>query len=335
MTFKQGEKLAVLGAGAWGTALAIEAHRSGCDVTLWTRNPDVIAGIHHKRENDVYLKGIPVDPAITVTDDLARAVENADALLLVVPAQVLREFCQQLMGLIPTTMPLIICCKGIEQGSLMLMSEVVESILPANPIAVLSGPNFADEVAKGLPAATTLACTSEALSEELVFAFQCSTFRPYISFDTIGSQIGGAVKNVLAIACGIAEGKKFGENAKAALITRGLAEITRLCVAKGGRAETLIGLSGIGDIMLTCGSIKSRNMSLGFELGAGRRLSEILAERQAVTEGVATAESVVGLAEQLDVDMPICFAVNAILHQGADIDNTIKYLLHRPTGVEM
>lgn len=216
----------------------------------------------------------------------------------------------------------------------MLMSEVVASVMPSNPIAVLSGPNFADEVARGLPAATTLACEDEAKVNELSFLCQSTIFRPYVTTDIIGAQVGGAVKNVLAIAAGITQGKHFGENAKAALITRGLAEIMRLCVAKGGRQETLMGLSGVGDIMLTCGSIKSRNMSLGFSLGQGTTLEDILSERKGVVEGVATAASVVELADSLGVDMPICQTVNDILYKHKDVDAAIRDLLHRPISKE-
>lgn len=334
MNNKRGERLAVLGAGAWGTALAIEAHRSGCDVTLWARDAKQVEQIQHDRQNKRCLPGIQIDPAIDVTAELDEALE-AHVLLLAVPAQTVRDFCEKIREKITASKPLIVCAKGIEQTTLMLMSEVVESVLPQNPVAILSGPNFADEVAKGLPAATTLACTDRHLGEELIFLFQCPMFRAYLSQDIIGAQIGGAVKNVLAIACGIAAGKGFGENARAALITRGLAEMIRLCKAKGGKKSTLMGLSGIGDLMLTCMSKKSRNTSLGMALGQGKNLKDILAGQQGVSEGVATAQSVVGLARALKVEMPICEAVNAILHQGAGIDDTISSLLHRPVRSEI
>lgn len=325
--------ISVLGAGAWGTALAVVASQSGATVTLWSRNPEVRDTIASAHENRRYLPGIRINPSIKVTDNLKDAAQ-ADALVLVVPAQKLREFCQGLTPYITTRTPLILCCKGIEQDSLMLMSEVVASVLPANPVAILSGPNFADEVARGLPTATTLACEDAVVREQLAFLFRSATFRPYTSDDAIGAQIGGAVKNVLAIACGIVQGKGLGENAKAALITRGMAEMQRLAIAKGGKSKTLMGLSGMGDLILTCGSIKSRNMSLGFALGEGVALEAILSERHSVTEGVATAKSVVELARKLQVDMPICEAVNAILHENAAIEETMKSLLNRPLVME-
>lgn len=325
--------IVIAGAGAWGTALAIAAHNAGCDVTLWARNPGIVKSIKEACENSSYLPGIRIDPAINITSDI-RVMEKANAIKLVVPAQHLRDFCKQLLPHVSPKIPLIICCKGIEQSSLMLMSEVVKSVMPSNPVAVLSGPNFADEVARGLPAATTLACEDEHIAKELSFLCQSMVFRPYITTDIIGAQIGGAVKNVLAIASGITQGKGFGENAKAALITRGLAEIIRLCIAKGGKQETLMGLSGIGDIILTCGSIKSRNTSLGFALGQGTPLETILSGQRGITEGVTTAASVADLSTRLDVDMPICRAVNAILYQGKNIDTAIKDLLHRPIVTE-
>lgn len=319
--------IVVAGAGAWGIALAMNASNAGCDVTLWARNEEAVQHMKHSRESH-YLPGIHMPAAIAVSSDL-QVVEKADAVMLVIPAQHMRAFCNRIKPYLLPKTPLIICSKGIEQETLMLMSEVVSSELP-NPLAVLSGPNFADEVARGLPAATTLACEDAHLAQELSFLCQSAMFRPYSTTDIIGAQIGGAVKNVLAIASGITQGKGFGENAKAALLTRGVAEITRLCIAKGGKQETLMGLSGIGDIILTCGSIKSRNTSLGFALGQGNTLQAILMERKGVTEGVATAASVAALAEHMHVDMPICQTVSAILHQGKDIDKAIRDLLQRP-----
>ena len=215
------------------------------------------------------------------------------------------------------------------------MSEVVGTILPNNPIAVLSGPNFADEAARGLPTATTIACADASLGERLLYAIGGKLFRPYYSDDIIGTQVGGAVKNVIAIACGIAVGHGLGENARAAIITRGMAEMTRLCIAKGGKPETLSGLSGIGDLLLTCSSEKSRNMSLGIAIGKlGRVAEDIPTGRRGVTEGVATAESVTELAQKLGISMPICAAVQHILYDKAPIREAISELLERPFTVE-
>jgi glycerol-3-phosphate dehydrogenase (NAD(P)+) len=234
----------------------------------------------------------------------------------------------------PSGVPAIICAKGIEQGSCALMSEVVGEMLPGKPIAVLSGPTFAAEVARDLPTAVTLACDDETMAKVLMETLSTRYFRIYRSRDVIGSQIGGAVKNVLAIACGIVEGRKLGDNTRAALVTRGLAEISRLGIAKGAHAETLAGLSGMGDLTLTCNAVQSRNFSLGVALGSGQRLEDILSERNSVAEGVFTASSVTDLARRLNVDLPICSAVDGVLNHGANIDATINGLLARPLKAE-
>lgn len=331
-----GEKVwhvGVIGSGAWGTALAVLANRASSSVTLWTRNQNVHDSITHHRENQSYLPGVFIDPAIKVTTDLAEACK-ADVLILCTPSQSLRSTCISISDLLAADVPVVIATKGIERGSLQFMSELVSSILTRNPVAVLSGPNFADEAAKGLPTATTIACADSVLGERLLYVFGGKFFRPYFTDDVIGTQIGGAVKNVIAIACGIAAGSELGENAKAALVTRGLAEMSRLCVAVGGRPQTLMGLSGIGDLMLTCGSPKSRNMALGLELGRGKSIEEVLAG-QKLTEGVFTAESVTHLAHNLGVAMPICNAVNGILQGKLSVKETIQQLLARPFSAEL
>ncbi|MCE3232083.1 MAG: glycerol-3-phosphate acyltransferase [Rickettsiaceae bacterium] len=323
------KKIGIIGAGAWGTALAVSSSNAGNEVLLWSHGEKVVQSINNYHENKRYLSGIKLPASIKATDNLAEVVES-DMLLMVIPAQKLREVCLNIKTVfLKNSVPLVICCKGIEQGTRKLMSEVIAEILPDNPVAVLSGPNFAAEIAKGLPACATLACTDEKLGTELVNILASQSFRLYYSQDVVGAQIGGAVKNVIAIACGIAIGRGLGENAGAALVTRGMAEISRLCAAKGGKHSTLMGLSGIGDIMLTCGSSTSRNMSLGIALGGGQPLSNQL------TEGVATAASVAELAASLKIDMPICMAINDILHKGIDIDITIKSLLQRPFAVEL
>lgn len=326
----QFHRIGVIGGGAWGTALALAALRAGREVRLWAREPAVVAAVNEARENRDYLPGVPLPEALVATSDLGDLADR-DAILLVTPAQHLRAACAALTPHLRSGAPVVICAKGIELDRFALMSEAAADGLPAGaPLAVLSGPTFAAEVARGLPTAVTLACADAELGAALVAALGSRTFRPYSSDDVIGSQVGGAVKNVLAIACGVVEGRRLGDNARAALITRGLAEITRLALALGGRAETLMGLSGLGDLTLTCSSLQSRNMSLGAALGQGRTLAEILAERRSVAEGVYTAAAVVGLAGRLGVDMPICAAVDAILNRGAGLDEAIDGLLARP-----
>lgn len=323
-------KVTIIGAGAWGTALALTVSVPGLDVMIYSRNNEVIESINSLHRNVHYLPGIVLPATLKATHFLAE-VKDSDVLVLTTPSQFLRETCVKLReASLPETIPLLLCCKGIERGTLKLMSEVVAEIMPANPVAIVSGPNFADEVAEKLPAATTIACSDPQLAMRLVQLFANTALRPYYSDDIIGAQIGGAVKNVLAIGCGILVGRGLGENAKAAFITRGLAEIVRLGMAKGGKMETLMGLSGMGDLILTCGSAKSRNMSLGMLLGQGKSLEQILETRQTITEGVASAESVIHLARKLSVEMPISEAVYNVLYSGMAVDTAISGLLQRP-----
>ncbi len=324
----QESQVGVIGAGAWGTALAILANRAGSRTTLWTRNAQVIESIHDRRENAQYLPDQFIDPAITVTDDQS-FVSACDLLVLTIPAQSMRAVAISLSDAVPADLPIIVATKGIERGSLMLMSEVIQSILPHNPYAILSGPNFAHAAASGQPTATTLATRHSSLAEKVSFAMGGKYFRMYMSDDPISTQIGGAVKNVLAIACGIVAGRGLGENARAALITRGLVEITRLAKAKGGREDTLMGLSGLGDIMLSCSSPTSRNYALGVAIGQGSKQHS-----GQLTEGVATAESVTQLAHKLGVAMPIASAVHAILAGTVEVEVAIEKLLERPMGGE-
>jgi glycerol-3-phosphate dehydrogenase (NAD(P)+) len=277
--------------------------------------------------------GVPLDPALEITADLAE-VAGADVIMLVTPAQHLRTACMSLAPLLRPGTPVVLCAKGIELATGCLMSEAAAAALPASPIGVLSGPTFAAEVAKGLPTAVTLAVKDQELGARIVETLGSRSFRPYLSDDVTGAQVGGAVKNVLAIACGIILGRRLGDNARAALITRGLAEISRLGLALGARPETLMGLSGLGDLTLTCTSLQSRNTSLGTALGEGRTLSEIMGERHSVAEGVPTAAALGELAARHGVEMPICHAVDAILNRGADIDKTIASLMARPFRIE-
>ncbi len=322
-------RVAVLGGGSWGTALAQAVSQANHDVVLWARDQGLVDEINAGHENPRYLPGMPLDPGIRATGDLASAAA-CEILLLVVPAQHLRALAERLAAVLPKDRPLVICSKGIERGSGALMSEVLAEVLPGQPLAVLSGPTFAAEVARGLPCAVTLACTEQSVGLPLLNTLGGRRFRPYLSDDVTGVEVGGAVKNVIAIACGIVIGRGLGENARAALITRGLAEVVRLNRAKGGRAETSMGLSGLGDLTLTCCGPQSRNYSLGVALGEGRALTDVLGERHTVAEGVFTAEAVSALAGRLGVDMPICEAVHAVLHLGADLGVTIAGLLARP-----
>ncbi|HYB11599.1 MAG TPA: NAD(P)H-dependent glycerol-3-phosphate dehydrogenase [Alphaproteobacteria bacterium] len=323
------QRIGIVGAGAWGTALSFVVRRAGHEAMLWAYEPEVVEAINGHHENPLYLSGVALDPTVRATGSLAE-IAKADALLLVTPAQALRSIATRLAPHIGAGTPVVICAKGIEQRTGALLSEVAVECLPAIPLAVLSGPSFASEVARGLPAALTLACRDKAMGERLVAAIGSARFRPYLSDDLAGAEIGGAVKNVIAIACGIVAGCGLGDNARAALITRGLAEMARLGIAKGARPETFMGLSGLGDLTLTCNGAQSRNFSLGAALGEGRKLDDVLAERRSVAEGVTTAVSAVELAKKLGVEMPISTAVHVILHRGASIDDTVAKLLARP-----
>jgi glycerol-3-phosphate dehydrogenase (NAD(P)+) len=325
------DKVGVVGGGAWGTALAgIAAAGGDAGATLlWAHEAEVVSAINDTHRNPLFLPDIDLDPRIVATADMA-ALTTADVVLLVAPAQHLRIVAANLAPHLRAGTPIVICAKGIEQQTGLLLSEVAAEILPDRPLAVLSGPTFAGEVARGLPTAITLACGDPALGRALVQRLGRPTFRPYLSGDVIGAEIGGAVKNVLAIACGIVAGRNLGDNARAALITRGLAEMLRLGRAKGARGETLMGLSGLGDLVLTCTGISSRNFSLGVALGQGGSLADIQAARRSVAEGVDTAPAVVQLAARLGIEMPISAAVDAILHRGAAIDDAIAHLLARP-----
>lgn len=327
-------KVGVIGGGAWGTALAVLANRAGSQVKLCIRNQNVVTSIDDHRVNDIYLPGIYISPDIEVTQ-VIHEVCNSDLLIVATPTNNVRATCIAISDTLKDDIPILLASKGIERGSLMLMSEVAHAVLPKNPVAAISGPNFADEAAKGLPTATTIACANPEHWDLLSFAIGGKLFRPYMTDDMVGTQIGGAVKNVIAIACGIAIGKGMGDNSRAAIVTRGFAEMSRLAIAKGGRQETLSGLSGIGDLLLTCGNIKSRNMSFGVAIGQGKSVKDILDTRgRTATEGVIAAESVVKLAKKYDVEMPICEAVYAVLHENAELDKVVQSLLVRPFAKE-
>jgi len=322
-------RVGVAGAGAWGTALASSLCRAGREVLLWGRDPAVVEAINQRGGNPAYLPGVELAPGLHATLDLSE-LGSVEACLLAVPAQALRNVATQLAAVLAEKVPVVLCAKGIEAASGKMMAEVAAECLPGRPLAVLSGPTFAAEVARGLPTAVTLACRDKALAGRLAEALGSRSFRPYVTDDLVGVEIGGTVKNVLAIACGIVAGRQLGDNARAALVTRGLAEMTRLALAEGARPETLMGLSGLGDLTLTCTAEQSRNYSFGAALGAGKTLAEALATSRGVVEGRFSAAAVVALAGRSGVEMPICAAVDAVVNRSADLEATIAELLGRP-----
>lgn len=323
-------KLGVIGGGAWGTALAQVAAADDEETLLWAREPEVVASVNETHENAAFLAGYPLNPAIRATGNLAD-LAACDALLVVTPAQHMRSV---LCGLGGWAKPLVLCAKGMEEATMKLMHDVAHEAQPGARIAVLSGPTFAHEVAIGLPAAVTLAIEDREVGEALRARLARPSFRPYLSDDVIGAEIGGAVKNVLAIACGVVEGRRLGQNARAALISRGFAEMTRFGLARGARAETLAGLSGLGDLVLTCSSESSRNFSLGKGLGEGRSAAELLSDRRTVAEGAHTAPVLKRAAEAEGVDMPIVAAVCALLEGEVSVDAVVDALLSRPLKSE-
>jgi glycerol-3-phosphate dehydrogenase (NAD(P)+) len=323
----------VIGAGAWGTALAEVCARAGLRTVLWAREPEVRASILEIGENGLFLPGVKLTGSLAVTGDLGD-LTACDLVLAVPPAQHVRAVLTAFASHVRPGLPVVLCAKGIEQGSLKLMTEVLVEVLPQARPAVLSGPSFAGEVARGLPTAVTLACADAELGQALAAAIANPAFRPYLSADMIGAEAGGAIKNVLAIACGVVEGLQLGRGAHAALITRGFAEMTRLAVAKGAQPQTLAGLCGLGDLVLTCSSPQSRNMSVGLALGRGQSLAQALSGKMTVAEGVATAPAVRALARDLDVSMPICEAMAAVLAGEMTLNAAIDGLLSRPLRAE-
>jgi glycerol-3-phosphate dehydrogenase (NAD(P)+) len=318
-------KIGVIGGGAWGTALAQVAAADGAPVTLWARESDVVAAINRDHRNSLFLPDADLSPSITATGTLG-ALADMDALLVVAPAQHVRAvLAETAVGAIP----LVLCAKGIEAGTRMLVSDIAAAVHPRAPIAVLSGPTFAHEVAAGLPTAATLACADAAVRDALIARLARPAFRLYASDDVIGAEIGGAVKNVLAIACGVVEGAGLGQNARAALIARGFAEMTRFGLARGAQPETLAGLSGLGDLVLTCSSTSSRNFSFGLGLGQGRSSAELFADRRTIAEGAFTAPVLRAAAAAIGVDMPVTDAVCALI-DGAPVQAVIADLLNRP-----
>ncbi|MEL6688023.1 MAG: NAD(P)H-dependent glycerol-3-phosphate dehydrogenase [Pseudomonadota bacterium] len=327
------QKIGVIGAGAWGTALAQSLSVSGRDVTLWSFEPDCADAINKRHVNETYLDGVKLDSSLVATSDAAD-LAGSDAILSVAPAQHTRATLTTFAPYISASIPVLLCSKGIEISTRAFMADVLKETIPQAIPAVLSGPSFAEDVAKGLPTAVTLACADAVIGRDLVTACASPSFRPYLTNDVIGAEIGGAVKNVLAIVCGIVLGKGLGRSAHAAIMARGFAEMNRLGKALGARPETLIGLCGLGDLVLTCSSEMSRNMSCGLALGRGEKLEDILTGRLAVTEGVATAPALKTLAQELNVDMPISLALAAILAGDMTVDDAIDDLMSRDHRLE-
>ncbi len=325
-----GGKIGIIGGGAWGTALAQVMANNQREVMLWAREPEVVVSVNEAHENRLFLAGLKLSPTIRATGNLTE-MADCEILFLVTPAQHLRATLQSLP---PTKAALLLCAKGIEASTMALMSDVAAETCTDNLIAVLSGPTFAHEVAAGKPTAITLACADEVQGQALLPQIATPFFRPYWTDDVVGAEIGGAVKNVLAIGCGVVDGAGLGQNARAALIARGFAEMQRYGRARGARAETLAGLSGLGDLVLTCSSESSRNFSLGRGLGQGKSADDLLSDRLSVAEGAATAPVLAASAQMLGVDMPIVNAVGSLLDGSADVDAVVRNLLARPLKAE-
>jgi glycerol-3-phosphate dehydrogenase (NAD(P)+) len=290
--------------------------------------------IAQTRVNDRYLKDIPLPSNITVTSSPKDALSNADAVFIVIPAQFLRTTLPLFTSFIPSSAPLVLCSKGIELSSGLLVSDVVQSFFPHHPLAVLSGPNFAREVALGLPAASVIACKDVAIAEKLANTLASPSFRPYLSRDVIGAEVAGALKNVIAIASGIVMGMKLGDNARAALITRGLAEIKKLGLALGADADSFSGLSGMGDLLLTATSHQSRNFALGFALGEGQSLKSLTQNSKSVHEGVATSAALIDLAQKHHLNLPICQTIHDVLYLNMPLTDAVQSLMSRPVTEE-
>jgi len=329
------QRIGVIGAGAWGTALAQVWAQKGLDVTLWARDPNQSAAINKYRINDAHLPEIHLHENIKATNDLVQAFD-VDVAVIVVPTQHIASILQSVVENIPDGMPILVASKGIEITTGRLPSHIITGLLPDHPVGVLTGPSFAIEVAKTLPAALTLAMQEahQDLVYQLCEVLSTPHFRLYAGDDVIGAEVGGALKNVIAIACGIAHGKNMGDNARAAIITRGLAEMVRLGVAMGADPRTFLGLSGVGDLTLTCNAMQSRNFSLGVAIGKGGRARDVLATCNSVAEGFYTAEAVHKLAQSSGIEMPISQAVYETLHKEKAIDYVIKGLLERPVKGE-
>ncbi|PZX18279.1 glycerol-3-phosphate dehydrogenase (NAD(P)+) [Palleronia aestuarii] len=336
-------RIAVIGTGSWGTALASVARRAGREVIVWGRDADTVEAIAERRENPKYLPGIELPEGIEATTSMEAALKGAEAVLIVTPSKTLREVCGKMRPHLPDGVPVALCAKGIEAQSGLLLGEVAGSELPGHPVGAISGPTFAKETVLGHPTAATVAFEfsyadrldpQESPAARLALSMSSDVFRCYISDDLVGVEIGGAVKNVIAIACGMMSGAGFAENTRAALITRGMDEMKTLAEVLGGRRETVTGLSGAGDLTLTCSSTTSRNMSLGTQLGQGIAREDCFDGKPVVVEGEVNSISVIDLASRIGVSLPICESVHAVLHRDADLKQTFRDLWSRPIEAE-
>lgn len=328
------ETVSVIGAGAWGTALAQALAEGGKTVKLWAREPDVVRAINEKHENKTYLPNIPLHEDVVAVESLAEAC-NSDVLMIVTPTQAVRSILSSIRSADLRNKYVVICSKGFEIGTGLLLSQVAAEEIPTTKVLILTGPTFASEVVRGLPSGMTIAAKDKEVAKQVRDFIGTKKLRPYASDDLIGTQIGGATKNVIAIAAGISDGRGLGESARAALITRGLAEMARLTSTMGGKRETLMGMCGVGDLMLTCTSMQSRNYSLGYRLGKGEDQHAILSDRHSVTEGVHTAKALVVLAKKQAVEMPISETVYAVLHEDMSVETAVEEMLSRPFGKEL
>lgn len=337
MTRSVSQRVAVIGAGAWGTALARHLADKQISVRLWAHEPEVVQAIEQRRENVVFLPGVQLPSTLTATDQLSDAVAGADCVIFAVPSHVARLVLGRIGPLLPQSVPFVSATKGIEETTLELMTQVMQEVLPGhmrNSLMVLSGPSFASEVSRGKPMALCLAGQDAGAVKAIQALFMTPTFRVYADDDLIGVQLGGSLKNVMALAAGVVDGLELGHNARAALITRGLAEMIRLGLAMGADPRTFYGLSGVGDLILTCTGPLSRNHSVGVRLGKGERLDGILASMQAVAEGVRTAKAALGLAQRCGVDMPIVQEVNAVLFADKSCRQAVGDLMEREAKEE-
>lgn len=326
-------KVSVIGSGSWGTALAQIISSRGQEVTLWARRNEIANAINEQHQNPSSLLGIELSKEINAVSNIQQACQ-AEIILMVTPAQTLRNMLETMKPFLKNNTIFVLCAKGIELNTGFLMSEIASQYAPLSHTAILSGPNFAREIALGHPAATTIACQNQNIAEKLQHTISSRVFRPYITDDIIGVQIAGALKNVIALACGMAHGLELGESTRASITTRGMAEIVRLGLAMGAKTETFLGLSGMGDLMLTCSSLQSRNFSTGVALGQKKQLKNINSEGKTLSEGVHTAKAALKLAEKYQIEMPICTSVHRFLNEGRNLDDTIKDMLNRPLRTE-
>lgn len=324
------KKIGVIGTGIWGTALALTAARAGNNVLCWARKQEVVDSINRKHVNTTYLPDIPLPDAIAATTDIAEIFNYSDVVLLVASAQWTREMLRKMKPFVKKDTIIVLCAKGIEAETGKMLSEVAQEEIPDTTIAILSGPGFAVDVAQRKLTSVTIACAKDGIAAKLTEMLGTPYFRPYLTTDTISPQIGGSVKNVIAIASGVVEGAEFGDGARAALITRGFNEMARLSKALGGKLPTMMGMSGLGDLVLTASCAQSRNFSFGYEIGVCGSAQKLIKENTRTVEGIHTAKAVLKRAHELGIEMPICEMVNKVLFEGLSLKTAIKELMSRP-----